>query len=107
MKTAWDNFSNRPGYYNSQTGMRDIIHKERLNEMAFESSRYWDLRRWKEAAPEYQKLIYGYNVAAATPDEYYVKTLVAQQSFGLKDYFWPIATPYIEVNPNLVQNLGW
>ncbi len=107
VKTAWDNFSNRPGYYNSQTGMRDIIHKERLNEMAFESSRFWDLRRWKEAAPEYQKLIYGYNVAAATPDEYYVKTLVAQQTFGLKDYFWPIATPYIEVNPNLVQNLGW
>lgn len=107
VKTAWDKYSNRPGYYNTKTGMRDIIHRERLNEMSFESSRFWDLRRWKEAAPEYQKLIYGFNIAASAPEEFYVKTLIAQQSFGLKNYFWPIATSYIEVNPNLVQNLGW
>lgn len=107
VKTSWDSYSNRPGYYKSQTGMRDIIHKERLNELALESNRYWDLRRWKEAAPEYQKLIYGYNIAGATPEDYYVKTLIAQQSFGLKDYFYPISNYNLEINPNLVQNLGW
>ena len=90
VKTAWEQYSNNPSYYKSKSGMRDIIHKERLNEFVFESQRFWDLRRWKEA-----------------PAEYYVKTFIAEQQFGLKDYFWPIPTSYIEVNPNLVQNLGW
>ena len=35
------------------------------------------------------------------------KKFIYEQKFGLKDYFWPIYTPYIEVNPNLVQNIGW
>ena len=36
VKTAWDDYSNAPGYYNTKVGMRDIIHRERLNELAFE-----------------------------------------------------------------------
>lgn len=107
VKTSWDTYSNRPGYYNNKVGMRDIIHKERLNELAFESQRYWDLRRWKEAAAEYQKNIYGYDISASSAQDYYVKTLISRQSFGLRDYFWPIPTSYIETNPNLIQNIGW
>ena len=107
VKTAWEQYSNNPTYYKSQAGMRDIIHKERLNELAFESQRFWDLRRWKEATAEYQKGIYGFHVTGSAPEDYYVKTFIAEQQFGLKDYFWPIPTSYIEVNPNLVQNLGW
>ena len=107
VKTAWEQYSNNPTYYKSQAGMRDIIHKERLNELAFESQRFWDLRRWKEAPAEYQKGIYGFHVTGSAPEDYYVKTFIAEQQFGLKDYFWPIPTSYIEVNPNLVQNLGW
>lgn len=107
VKTSWDEYSNRPGYYSTKAGMRSIIHAERLNELAFESQRFYDLRRWKEAANEYLKHIYGCNVASASASTYYTKTLIAQESFGLKDYFWPIATSYIEVNPNLVQNIGW
>ena len=61
----------------------------------------------KEAPAEYQKGIYGYTVTGSTPEDYYVKKLVASQTFGLKDYFWPISTYYLERNPNLVQNLGW
>ena len=105
--TAWETYSNNPSYYKSQAGMRDIIHKERLNELAFESQRFWDLRRWKEAPAEYQKGIYGFHVIGSAPEDYYVKTFISEQQFGLKDYFWPIPTSYIEVNPNLVQNLGW
>lgn len=107
VKTSWDEYSNRPGYYSTKVGMRDIIHKERLNELAFESQRFWDLRRWKEASTEYQKNIYGFNISASSASDYYVKTLIARQSFGIKDYFWPIPTSYIETNPNLVQNIGW
>ena len=107
VKTSWDEYSTRPGYYNTQAGMREIIHRERLNELAFESQRFWDLRRWKEVSAEYQKGIYGFNVTASAPADYYKKTYIADQNFGLKDYFWPIYTPYIERNPNLVQNIGW
>lgn len=107
VKTAWDSYSNNPGYYNSQYGMRSIIHRERLIELCFESQRFWDIRRWKEAPQEYQKGIYGYTVTGASPEDYYVKNLVATQTFGLKDYFWPIYTSYLYKNPNLIQNLGW
>jgi hypothetical protein len=87
--------------------MRAIIHRERLIELCFESQRFWDIRRWKEAPQEYQKGIYGYTMTGSSPEDYYVKNLVATQTFGLKDYFWPIYTSYIYKNPNLVQNLGW
>lgn len=107
VKTSWDNFSNSPGYYSTKYGMRNIIHRERLIELCFESQRFWDIRRWKEAPAEYKKGIYGYTVTASNPEDYYVKKQIATQVFGLKDYFWPIYTYYLERNPNLVQNLGW
>ena len=107
VKTSWDTMSNNPGYYNSQYGMRDIIHRERLIELSFESQRFWDIRRWKEVANEYQKGIYGFTVIGSSPEDYYARRLVAAQTFGLKDYFWPIYNYYLERNPNLVQNLGW
>ncbi len=107
VKTAWDQYSTSPGRYNTKAGMRDIIHKERLNELAFESQRFWDLRRWKEANTEYAKNIYGFRVLSVTPEDYYKKMLIAEQPFAQKNYFWPIQTATLERNPNLVQNLGW
>jgi hypothetical protein len=107
VKEAWDNYSNNPGYYGTQIGMRAIIHQERLIELAFESQRFWDIRRWMEAPAEYQKGIYGFHITSMNPEDYYVKTFLAEQNFGLKDYFWPIPASYIELNRNLVQNLGW
>ena len=107
VKDSWDNYSNNPGYYDTQYGMRSIIHRERLIELTFESQRFWDIRRWKEAPAEYQKGIYGYTVTGSSPEDYYVRKLIASQTFGLKDYFWPIYNYYLERNPNLVQNLGW
>ena len=99
VKAAWDSHSNSPGYYNTQYGLRNIIHRERLIELSFESQRYWDIRRWKEAPNEYS--------TGSAPEDYYVRKLIATQTFGLKDYFWPIYTYYLDRNPNLVQNLGW
>lgn len=107
VKTSWDTYSNSPGYYKTQYGMREIIHRERLIELCFEGQRFWDIRRWKVAASEYQKGIYGFSIASAAPEDYYARRLVSAQSFGLKDYFWPIYTYYLERNPNLVQNLDW
>ncbi len=107
VKKSWDEFSNNPGYYNTQPGMREILHRERQNELVFESQRFWDIRRWKTAPSEYLKNIYGFTVTGSAPEDYYVRQLITTQRFGLKDYFWPISTYYLERNPNLVQNIGW
>jgi len=107
VKEAWDQYSNSPGKYNTQIGMREIIQRERLIELSFEGQRFWDIRRWKRAPAEYEKGIYGYKISAAKPDEYYQRVLLANQKFSLKDYFWPLRIGIIEQNPNLVQNIGW
>jgi hypothetical protein len=108
VKDTWDSdYSNTPGKYNAYEGMKEIIHRERLVELVFEGQRFWDLRRWKEVDAEYAKGIYGFKVTGTRPEDYYQKLLLAEQKFGLKDYFSPIATALIEQNPNLVQNTGW
>ena len=107
VKTAWDNYSNNPGFYCTQSGMREVIHQERLIELCFEGQRFWDIRRWKTAPSEYKKGIYGYDVSKASPKEYYNKVLIFNQTFGRKDYFWPISQTDLSHNPNLVQNVGW
>lgn len=107
VKEAWDNYSTNPGLYNTQSGMRSIIHRERLIELAFESQRFWDLRRWMEAPEEYAKNIYGFNVYGFTPEDYYIRQFIYEQQFRQRDYFWPIKKATLEKNPNLVQNIGW
>lgn len=107
VKDAWDLYSNNPGKYSTKAGMRDIIHRERLNELFAEGQRFWDLRRWKQVSSEYEKGIEGFKVTASRPEEYYQIIEIATQRFGVKDYFWPIRISLIEQNPNLVQNIGW
>ncbi|HWW40210.1 RagB/SusD family nutrient uptake outer membrane protein [Pedobacter sp.] len=107
VQVSWDNYSNNPTKYSTLTGMREIIHQEELIEMAFEGSRFWDLRRWKEAIPQFRKPVQGWDIEQANPDFYYRRKVLFDQSFGLKDYFWPIKDGDILVNRNLVQNIGW
>lgn len=109
VKEAWDNYSDSPGYYTTQYGMRQIIHRERLIELAFEGQRFWDLRRWKEAPMQWEENVCGWNVnKQSVKEQYYTsRELFKTPSFTIKDYFWPIANADIEQNPNLVQNIGW
>jgi hypothetical protein len=37
----------------------------------------------------------------------YTPQLLLEQRFGIRDYFWPISNRDLDVNPNLVQNIGW
>ncbi|WP_316836530.1 RagB/SusD family nutrient uptake outer membrane protein [Pedobacter nutrimenti] len=104
---SWSNYSTNPSKYTNQEGMRAIIHQERLIELAFESQRLWDLRRWKESVKELNSPIKGWDLSQTTADAFYRTTVVFNQSFGTKDYFWPIAESNITTNRNLVQNLGW
>ena len=87
--------------------MREIIQQERLIELAFEGKRFWDLRRWKRAAEILNNPIQGWDRAQNSEIAYYRKVTLFDQTFGMKDYFWPIREANIDVNRNLVQNIGW
>lgn len=107
VETSWQTYSSNPSKYTTKDGMRDIIRQERLIELAFESQRFWDLRRWKEAVNELNKPIVGWDLAQETAAAYYRPTVVFSPTFGTKDYFWPIRESNITDNRNIVQNLGW
>ena len=87
--------------------MRDIIRMERGSELALEANRYFDIRRWKLADTEFNKVIQGWNIEAESTEEYYTVTNIYQMHFSQKDYFWPIKHNNILVNSNLIQNVGW
>ena len=114
VKYAWDTYTNNPKY-NNQTGMRAIIHQERLIELCYEGQRFWDIRRWRTAPDYYQIPQEGWDLTASTGDGseeevnriFYTPHLLAELNFRLRDYFWPIRNDEIDVNPNLVQNIGW
>ncbi|MDW7691335.1 RagB/SusD family nutrient uptake outer membrane protein [Flammeovirgaceae bacterium SG7u.111] len=105
---SWSNFSTNPTKYSSQDGLREIIHQERLIELAFEGQRFWDLRRWKKAAEELNKDITGFNIYGKTTETYNNERVIYTQKFITpRDYLWPIGNYDIRRNPNLVENPGW
>lgn len=107
VKESWDNYSINPGKYATKNGMRDIIHRERTIEMAFEGQRFWDLRRWKTAPLELNNPLFGWDITQETAEDYYRRNVVYDQRFEFKDYFWPIRENDLIINKNLVQNPGW
>lgn len=104
---SWSLFSNIPNKPATKTGMREIIQRERLIELAFEGQRFWDLRRWLLTKSYENKPAQGWNVQKTDPLEYYRVTTLFNQTFSERDYFWPIAEDETVKNPNLVQNIGW
>ena len=114
VKESWDTYATNQKY-TTKEGMRDIIQRERLIELSFEGQRFWDIRRWKTAQAEYHTPLQGWNMMVSVIDGteeevnrmMYQPQLLLEQKFGIRDYFWPIRTADIEVNPNLVQNIGW
>ncbi|MGV8093065.1 MAG: RagB/SusD family nutrient uptake outer membrane protein [Mangrovibacterium sp.] len=107
VEEAWTTWSVNPEKYKSQDGLREIIQQERLIELAFEGQRFWDLRRWKKAAEVLNNPVQGWDRTQDNALAYYRKVTLFDQTFGARDYFWPIRDSYITVNRNLVQNLGW
>lgn len=107
VQEAWAQYSNRPDKPGTKDGLRDIVHQERMVEMAFEGSRFWDLRRWKTAQDEMTKPMTGWDIAQEDAQFYYQIRTVFIPTFQLKDYLWPILRDEIVVNSKLVQNPGW
>lgn len=90
----------------SQDAVRDAIRAERRVELAFESPRYFDTRRWKIAKTTNNGPVYGMNMNG-NGTEFYQRTLIETRIFVDKDYLFPIPNTQILINPNLVQNPGW
>lgn len=105
---SWTNYSNNPTKYQTQDGLRRIIKQERGIELAFEGSRFWDLRRWKDAASEYNGAIQGWSTGQSGSLSYYQPRVLFQQAFvAPRDYLWPLWINELRTNNNLVQNLSW
>jgi hypothetical protein len=107
VEESWSQYAKDPGAYKTKDGMRQIIHTERLIELAFEGKRFWDLRRWKEAISELNQPITGWDLDQATAEGYYRERVIFNQTFSTKDYLWPINENALLANDKLVQNPGW
>jgi hypothetical protein len=107
--TSWNLYSSDPSKPLNQAGMRKIIHSERLNEMAYEGYRFWDLRRWKEAEAVMNQPIRGWNAKGFDNQTFYQNTIIytSIQNFTTKNYLWPIRNSSLDVNRNLVQSPYW
>ncbi|WP_019540919.1 RagB/SusD family nutrient uptake outer membrane protein [Proteiniphilum acetatigenes] len=105
---SWGKYSNIPGKPSSKEGMREIIKRERMIELAFEGQRPFDLRRWKDAVRYMNQPVQGWDYQGVKLDEYYVVvTYYNNRNYTMKDYLWPLRTGTLIQNPNLVQNPGW
>ena len=104
---SWQKHSLTPDKPKNKEGMREIIRRERMNELAFEGVRFWDLKRWKLAETYLNKPIRGLNIMGETAQDFYQVKTVYQLKYAKKDYLWPIKQSVLLRNKNLVQNLNW
>lgn len=97
--------------YGSQDEFRVRLKHERQIEMFAENSRYYDLRRWKDAEVEESQPIYGCNpmMSEAQRDWYYKPIVISDlpTTFNRKMYFFPISHDELRKNKRLTQNPGW
>lgn len=94
----------------SQDQMRERIRHERRIELAFESHRMWDTRRWKIAEATDGGPMWGMNVSQGTSftdPSFYERTVFENRVFNQKHYLWPIPQSEMDRNKAMVQNPGW
>jgi hypothetical protein len=108
VRTSWARASINPDKPYTKEGMREIIQKERLIELAFEGQRFWDVRRWK-IADKFWTLPPTRWAFSRNPEEYYVPEVYyhRERTVTVKDYLYPVSLLDIRINPNLVQTYGW
>ncbi len=92
--------------------MRKKIKHERRIELAFETHRFFDVRRWKDAVVSESKPIHSLNIRAGKnrqDDAFYERRKVEDRIFeSPKHYFFPLKQSEIDKNTdNLMQNFGW
>ncbi len=98
--------------YNNYDQFKKEIKRERQVEFFLESSRYFDLRRWKDASIEENQPIMGLNVDMNNTNEQkqrFFEERVADMPkiFLPQMYLWPIPKDELVKNKKLIQNPGW
>jgi len=94
----------------TQEEMRAVIRNERRVELAFETHRYWDLRRWKIAGQQYNTApLSGMDIQLSSSGQLFYNPISVLKTV-FRDpqmYFYPI--PYNEVvrDPQMKQNPQW
>lgn len=107
VEESWPAYSKYPNKYTTKEGMRDIIHRERTIELAFEAKHFWDVRRWKEAVHTFNEPVQGWHILEKSTNGFYQIKTIAYPKYTQRDIFWPIKESDIITNQNLVQNPGW
>jgi hypothetical protein len=88
--------------------MRTVIQSERRVELAFEESRYWDIRRWKLAENTMNQPRMGVSIAkVGTIFNYNPIDVLATKFITPRMYLYPIPYDEVQKNPNMKQNPGW
>ena len=91
--------------------MRKLIHQERKVELAFESHRFFDTRRWKTAAKTETVPLYGMNIksgSSVSDPTYYQRTAWERRVFNSPaNYLFPIPQSDIDKCKSLKQNIGY
>lgn len=100
--------------YTNRANLRIKLKRERQIEFFGENAmRYYDLRRWKDAAVEENAPIMGCNINITNEDskrqKFYSPVVVTSMPkvFLDKMYLWPFPTSELKRNVNLTQNPGW
>jgi hypothetical protein len=89
-----------------QADMRTRIWQERRVELAFESQRWFDIRRWK-IAPQVMGEVYGMDVNK-NDDTFYKRVVASTHLFrSPASYFFPISQYEMDRSKEVVQNPGW
>jgi len=94
--------------HKDKEGMREIILRERANELAFEfAHRFWDMQRWKRSVTEFSRPLFAWNVRGTTAETFFVLRNIQGRRWGITECLWPIEKSEMERNTNLIQNQGW
>jgi hypothetical protein len=101
------------GQYGLKAGMtkdemRTVLQSERRVELAFEESRYWDIRRWKLAETTMNQPRTGLSIAkVGTTYNFNPISVLTTKFITPKMYLYPIPYDEVQKNPNMKQNPGW
>ncbi len=99
-----------PGAVGNKAQMRELIRRERRVELAFETHRFFDTRRWKIGEETNGLPFYGMNIFAtsdAPGSDFWRRHKHEDRVFEQKHYLYPIPQSEIERNNLLVQNPYW
>lgn len=104
---SWENHAKNPNKPKTQAGMRDIIRRERLIELAFEGQRFFDVRRWKIADEYWSLPPTKYDLSKDINLTYKPIVYGKAREVTFKDYLYPLRDYDLRINTNLVQTYGW